>query len=175
MTLITTTSLVWKEIAPRYFELRAGNEILATLRWAKAFGALAFGESNARTVTFKRISLFGPRVRIRDSETNAELALLGQASVDEPEILKLSTGECFLLVPIGESGISFQDTENNTILTLYTTNGAREETVAVNASEKWANMPAFLLLAMLGLYVLELQREDELAATMAATTLLHVS
>src|SRR5262245_2644107 len=47
---------------PRGFELRAGKEGLATLRWQKMLGSLAVGESASGAWSFKRGGFLNPRV-----------------------------------------------------------------------------------------------------------------
>jgi hypothetical protein len=57
------------------YELRAGDEVIATLRWEQAFGTLATAESADGVWTFKREGFFQPRVTIRRSGSETNVAV----------------------------------------------------------------------------------------------------
>lgn len=58
----------------RNFVLKAGQETVASLRWDKASGSLAIGESRGQRWTFKRVGYFHPHVTIRNFGEAAEMA-----------------------------------------------------------------------------------------------------
>jgi hypothetical protein len=57
------------------YELRAGEDILATLRWEKTFGSLAVAESADGTWTFKRSGFLSPKVTVRVPGSESEVAV----------------------------------------------------------------------------------------------------
>jgi hypothetical protein len=59
----------------REYELRAGDEVLATLRWQKTFGSLALAEAADGTWTFKRSGFLRPKVTVRAPGSEAEVAV----------------------------------------------------------------------------------------------------
>ncbi len=172
---INATLLAWVEVTPRHFELQAEGEVIATLRWPKPTRSVALGDSSTGLLIFKQISRFGPRVRVRDADSGADVATLGITSPEKPNSLALATGETFNLKPADNDGITIQDASGNTVLTLRGDCYSSPCTVRVTRGPLWKSSPTIILLTMLGLYVLELQAEDDLVATLAATTLLNVN
>lgn len=172
---INATLLAWVEVTPRHFELQAEGEVIATLRWPKPIRSVALGDSSTGLLIFKQISRFGPRVRVRDADSGADVAALGVASPEKPNNLTLATGETFNLKPADNDGITIQDPSGDTVLTLRGDCYSSPCTVRVIRGTAWKTSDTSLLLIMLGLYVLELQSEEDLAATLAATTLLNVN
>jgi hypothetical protein len=55
------------------FELRAGDEVVATLSWQRA--SLAAGQTSAHEWTFKREGFWHPRITVRTPGSDANLAL----------------------------------------------------------------------------------------------------
>jgi len=60
----------------REFELRAGEDVLATLRWQKTFGSLALAESPGGAWTFKRSGFLTPTVSVRAQGSESTVAVL---------------------------------------------------------------------------------------------------
>src|SRR5262245_22372961 len=58
----------------RDFELRDGEEIVATLEFRSAFGSLATAETAEGSWTFKRVGFWKTRVTICESGSEAEIA-----------------------------------------------------------------------------------------------------
>ncbi|OPY25804.1 MAG: hypothetical protein A4E28_02943 [Methanocella sp. PtaU1.Bin125] len=70
-------SLRWVQphAGKRFFELRAGDDAVATLSWEKAFGTLATAQTADRTWTFKRVGVFNTRITVRSPGSDADLAV----------------------------------------------------------------------------------------------------
>jgi hypothetical protein len=176
MTVLSETNdtlLAWVEVTPRHFELRADNEVVATLRWPKPFRSVALGDSPNGLFIFKQLSRFGLYVRVRDADSGADVATLGSSSLEKPNRLTLSTGESFCLQPL-EAGLIIQDVNGQTVLTLRDDCYSSPCTVRVTRGPFWKSPPTVILLSMMALYALELQADEDIAATLAATTLLNV-
>ncbi len=59
----------------RTYELRAGNDVVATLRWQKAGGSLALGESAEGKWSFERTGFFSPKFTVRPAGTESAIAV----------------------------------------------------------------------------------------------------
>jgi hypothetical protein len=71
------TNLQWAQpqAKTRFFELRSGNEVVATLSWEKLFGTLATAQTVEKTWTFKRVGFFNARVTVRSPGSEADIAM----------------------------------------------------------------------------------------------------
>ena len=67
--------LKWAEVSARQHELRAGDELVATLGLQSRFGTLAKAESGDGCFTFKRVGFWQSRASIRACDSEAEVAL----------------------------------------------------------------------------------------------------
>src|SRR6185436_3064756 len=56
------------------YELRAGDEVAARLRFRSAFGSFATGESADGCWTFKRVGFFQTRITIRECGEETDIA-----------------------------------------------------------------------------------------------------
>src|SRR5438445_8993602 len=85
-------SLKWTQPSAfqREYELRAGDDLLATLRWQKTFGSLAVAASADGTWTFKRSGFLSPKVIVRVPGSESDVAVLqpswrGEGMLQGPE------------------------------------------------------------------------------------------
>jgi hypothetical protein len=69
-------SLTWVQPQPiqREYELRAGQVLIASLRWQKPSGSLALAQAADGAWTFKRTGFFSPQVTVRVPGAEANLA-----------------------------------------------------------------------------------------------------
>jgi hypothetical protein len=74
------------------FELRAGTERLAVLRWVRSWGSEAEVETSFGTWHFHREGAFRHRITVTDVSTNMELAVVAQPRISKGE-LTLPNGE----------------------------------------------------------------------------------
>jgi hypothetical protein len=68
-------SLKWEQSGKLASRLVADGQTIATLSWAKSWGSLATGESAEGEWTFKRIGFLRPRVTVRETGSDADLAV----------------------------------------------------------------------------------------------------
>lgn len=68
--------LAWRRphASRQEYELRAGDEVVATLRWQKSAGSLALAETSDGQWTFKRQGFWHPRITARLQGTEHEVA-----------------------------------------------------------------------------------------------------
>ena len=59
--------LIWRQPSAMklHYELRAGDEVLATLQWKNAWGTLATARTAEGEWTFKRSGFWQPRIEVR--------------------------------------------------------------------------------------------------------------
>jgi hypothetical protein len=90
--------LAWVEPkrGPNWYELHADDEVVATLRWEKTFRRPAIAESAEGCWTFERSGLIRPRVSVRVTGSESELATL---SLSGSRLLEFSNGRRFEWVP----------------------------------------------------------------------------
>ena len=71
------TPLYWVQpkTFERWFELRAGDQVVATLGWETSCGTLARGTTADGSWTFKRVGFLNPRVTVRQSRSEVDLAV----------------------------------------------------------------------------------------------------
>jgi len=71
-----TAPLAWQaERGGRAFELRSGDQVVATLAFEKTFGSLATGRTAVGAWTFKRAGFLQPRVTVREAGAELDLAV----------------------------------------------------------------------------------------------------
>jgi hypothetical protein len=59
----------------RCYELRSGDDVVATLAWEKMFGTLATAQTADSTWTFKRVGFFNARVTVRSPGSEVDEAV----------------------------------------------------------------------------------------------------
>jgi hypothetical protein len=72
----TAGGLYWvqPERFARWFELRTEGQLVATLGWETSCGTLARGEAASGSWTLKRVGFLNPRVTVRESGSEVDLA-----------------------------------------------------------------------------------------------------
>jgi len=59
----------------RTYELRLGDDVVASLRWQKPSGSLALGEAADGIWSFKRVGFFSPKVTVRTAGPESDIAV----------------------------------------------------------------------------------------------------
>lgn len=160
----------------RYFELRAGEDHLATLAFRSAFGSLANADTAGGSWTFKRVGFFNPRITVRSAGSEADLAVY-QPKFWGDGILRFRDGLSFSwnTANFWATEWAFKDEAGNSILVFKSgiekgklsdafKTQARIEIQPVLTPRQW--LP---LLAALGMYLLILRQEEIAAATVATS------
>ncbi len=72
-----SAELTWRQprSLTRDYELRSGDDLMATLRWQKKFGSLALGETSDSQWTFKRVGFLSARVTVRVAGSESNIAV----------------------------------------------------------------------------------------------------
>lgn len=161
--------LVWTPVKGRLFELRAGSEVLAALRWEKMVGSLATGQAADGSWTFKRGGFLRPYVTVRVAQSAADLAVLHHGARGEGR-LQFGDGRWFFWKPThrrrGE--MAFADGQDKTLICFRPAGSLVKFEVEVQIAPAALRLPELSLLALLGFYRLALQHDEEAAAIAAA-------
>jgi hypothetical protein len=190
-------ALVWQQPSAlkNEFALRAGDEIVATLRWQKALGSLALAETAAGSWTFKRAGFWQPRVTARPADAERDIATFKPDSWSGGGALTVEAGRVFRLVSTSfwRGEWAWQDADGaplvrfasrgslktEALVTLTPAAAALPETAQLDdlyrplppeaQAPPSVALPELPLLVTLGWYLLVLAAQDAAAAAAAAT------
>lgn len=162
--------LVWTQPSARHrhYELRAGDETVATLDWQKSLGSLALATTADGEWTFKRAGFWHPRVTARPAGTETEVASF-EAGWTGDGTLRLEGGETFAWKPgnFWQTRWGWHDAAGSLLV------GFRQRTSLLKTEgvvEIEAGAPASLaLLLCLGWYLVVLSEDDSAASAAGAS------
>ena len=156
----------------RQFELNCGDTLLATIEFASAFGSLALAVCSQGRWTFKRMGFFNTRVVVRREGEELDLGVYRPRWTNAEGAFEMNRGASYTwktanfwatrylwLAPSGMELVTYRSGVLKSKLSDTFKNQARME-VAPGGSLV-SELP---LLALLGFYLIELQREDSAAA-----------
>ncbi|MBN1933859.1 MAG: hypothetical protein JW934_04290 [Anaerolineae bacterium] len=131
------------------YELRAGDEPVATLRFRSAFGTLATAESADGCWTFKRVGCFQNRVTARTCDSETDLATFNNNT--------WKNGGTLILV----DGCEFPVTSNF----WQTKWGLSHQSAEVNVLPAGEDLPELPWMILLGWYLAVMMHTDAIAAS----------
>jgi hypothetical protein len=161
--------LLWMQPAARKrdHELRAGDDVVATLRFQR--GSLADAEADNRHWTFKRQGFWHPRVTVRVAGSDADIALFhphwasgGTLEFADGQTLKLSSANFW------QSEWVWLD-KDQPVVHFKGRHGIVKAKGAVEIQAGAANRTDLALLVLLGWYLILLHADDAAAASGAAS------
>lgn len=142
------------------YELRAGEERIATLRFRNLFGSRATGESAEGCWTFQRGGFFRTRVAVRRCDDATDLATFrsdrwrGGGTLTLPDGRRLRATTNFWY-----SRLQFQDEAGQTLL-VFDTKGALRLRATVTIGPAAATLHDLPWLLMLGCYLVVIMHRD---------------
>lgn len=141
------------------FELRDAKDCFATLEWPHVSGAHAHGRVAEGGWDIRRLSLFGPYIRIATLAGGAEVAHFGKASLDDPAQVKFRDDSIYLWRPlVTVEGMSFETPEGKPVVDFRPRLVSEQHFTNVSVYQWVDHLPQLLLL---GWYILEMEyRED---------------
>lgn len=164
--------LIWESsrAAKRTYELRSGEQVLATLAQPSAWNQRRVGSSDEGTFTLARVGFFKQRIVITDVSSGAELVSMPPSGWSRKATLTLSDGRTYLWRKSGFWGNTWAwlDIEERPLMTLRQS-GAFRVRCAVTIEPSAATDPHLALLAQLGWFQMLLAQADAAAAASAAT------
>ena len=147
--------LVWRHpsILKQEYELRAGAETLATLRWPRALGSLAEAEAVKGRWTFKRTGFWKPRATIRIAGSEEDVAIFqpqwtgnGVLGFADGSSSRRWTGTNFL-----RTRFAWEDERGDPLVRLHSRGLRTEAEVALEPDA--LRLPELPLLVIFGLYL----------------------
>jgi len=163
--------LIWTPVRGRFFELRAGSEVLATLKWEKMVGSLATGKTADGSWTLKRGGFLRPYVTVRVAEAEADLAVLRHGARGEGR-LQFSDGRGAFWRPTHQrrGEMAFADSSGTWLICFRPISKLFKFEVDVEIAPTALGLSELSLLALVGFYRLALQHDEDAAAAAAAAT-----
>ena len=160
-------TLTWAHPHPfqSQYELRAGDDLLATLRWRSAFGSLADAEAADGHWTFKRVGFLKPSISVRIAGADEDLAAF-RVHWDGAGELVLGDGRRYEWRPANfwHTQWAWTDAAGAPLLHFRPAHLVRQADVEVSPAA--LAVPDLSLLSLLGWYLMVL-RADEAAASVA--------
>jgi hypothetical protein len=162
--------LLWVQPAARRreYELRAGDDVVATLRFQR--GSLADAEAEGEHWTFKRQGFWQPRVTVRVPGSDADVAIFrphwaggGTLEFASGRTTRLSSANFW------QSEWVWQEKDQPLIL-FKGRHGIVKARGAVEIHSGSAGLPDTPLLVLLGWYLILLHADDSSAAAAVAAT-----
>ena len=162
-------TLRWLQVNRRAYDLRAGDETIATLRWRRAAGSLATGESAEGRWTLKRVGFFRTHITVRVEGREADLATMHRSARGESR-LDFADSRSFIWKPTRERRreMGFYTSGGELLLRLMPESRLFRYEASLELGQGRIDPATLALLAIVGWYRSVLQHGDEIAAAAAA-------
>lgn len=154
------------------YELRADNELVATLRFRSSFGSFATGESLDGCWTFKRVGFWQTRATVRPCGADTDIGIFKNNTWSGGGTLELPDGRTFPgTTNFWQTKFGFNNTESGETLIEYKTGGLLQLSATVEIQPNAVSMPELPWMVMLGLYLIVMMQTDATVAgsSVAAT------
>jgi hypothetical protein len=157
--------LLWTPVRGRVFELRAGSDVLAALKWEKMVGSLATGQTADGSWTLKRGGFLRPYVTVRVAQAEADLVVLRHGARGEGR-LQFSNGRCFFWKPTHQrrGEMAFADSSGKWLIGFRPASKLFKFGVEVEIAPTALGLAELSVLTLVGFYRLALQHDEEAAA-----------
>lgn len=154
---------IWEQphALERRYELRAGDETLATLRWQKRLGTLAVAETADARWTFKRAGFWHPRVTVRAEGSDTDLAVFTPGWTGSGT-LNTAAGHTYrwIAANIWQSAWRWSDTADTPLVRFASRQGLTRVSAQVEPTSAGEGLDDLPLLVTLGWYLLILLIDD---------------
>lgn len=152
------------------FELRADEELAATLRFRSSFGTFATAESADGCWTFKRIGFWQSKASIRACGSEEDVALFKNSTWSAGGTLTLRDGQEFRATTnIWRTKLAFE-TEAGEELLRMKTSGILKRSAKVEITPVGRRVPQLPILVLFAWYLAIMLSSDSDAATVAAAS-----
>lgn len=150
----------WREA----YELHAGDDLVATLRFRSAFGSFAAAETADECWTFKRVGFWKTRVTVRLCEAGDDLAIFHNNTWDDGGTLQLADGRRYLAsTNFWQTRYEFQ-TDAGDPLVRFDIDGFFRHSAQVAIEPAALRLVELPLLITLGWYLAVMMHQDSSAA-----------
>src|SRR5262245_50775175 len=156
------TQLQW--VQPNFlkmnYELRAAEELVATLGFRSMLGSFATAESKDGCWTFKRVGFLQTRATIRACVSDLEIATFKNNTWSGGGTLTLSDGRNFLVTTnLWQTHLEIQ-TETGEVLIRLQTTGFWQTSADVNITPSGLDMPELPWMTLFAWYVIVMMQMD---------------
>jgi hypothetical protein len=157
---------VQPRLLDRHYELRRGDEPVATLSFRSAFGSLAIARADGRSWSFKRVGFWKPRATVRVEGEPTDLATFAHDTWKGGGSLRLADGRVLRVTTnMWQSKIEFLGPDEGALFQ-YETEGFFRQEAVLTVMPGLAEMPEMPWLLLFGWYLVVMLHEDS-AATVA--------
>jgi hypothetical protein len=171
------TPLYWVQpkAFERWFELRAGDQVIATLEWETSCGTLARGSAPDGSWTFKRVGFLNPRITVRQSGSEVDIAVFWPRLMGDGT-LEFASGSAFRWQSTNFWGTDWMFAANDGTPLLALKQGSKEGRLSdlfktqslVEIHPGAGAVPELPLLVLIGWYLMILRQDDAAAGAAAA-------
>ena len=146
------------------YELRADDELIATLRFRSSFGSFATAESADGCWTFKRVGFWHTRVTIRGCGSDVDIAAFKNNTWSGGGTLEFSDGRKMLATTnLWQTNFEFK-TEAGETLVRFNIGGLVHLSATVEIDPGASGLPELPLIVMLGWYLAVMMYMDSAAS-----------
>ena len=168
---LTSQGLRWEQ--PRVFkmeyELRAGAELAATLKFRSSFGSFATGESADGCWTFKRVGFWQTKATVRLCESDSDIATFKNNTWSGGGTLELSDRRTFpATTNLWQTKFGFNNESGETLIE-FTSVGLLHLSSTVEIHPVAVNLAELPWMVMLGWYLVVMMHRDAAVVVVAAT------
>ena len=161
--------LAWEQPSAlkMHYELRAGSEVVSTLRFRSSFGSFATAESDDGCWTFKRVGFWQTRATVRPCGSDDDIASFKNNTWSGGGTLELADGRTFpATTNFWQTKFGFE-TGSGEKLIQFESSGLLHLSVTVEIHPSAIKMQELPLMVMLGCYLIVMMQMD---AAVAAST-----
>lgn len=154
----------------RCYELRAGNEVAATLQFRSLFKSLAIAKSSEACWTFKRMGLLHTRVTVRLCDSSDEVGTFKHNTWRGGGTLEMADGQVFKATTnLWQTKFEFQDASGGSLVQ-FKLQGLLRMKGTVTLAPGASDLAVLPLMAILGWYIIVVIQADAGASASATAT-----
>lgn len=143
------------------YELRAGDAVVATLRFRSELGTLATAESADGCWTFKRVGAFQTHITVRACDTEVDLAVFNNNTWKNGGTLVLTDGRTYpVSTNFWETELDFKSADDAPVLRFKNQWGLRHQSAEVEILPAGEDLPELPWMILLGWYLAVMSQHD---------------
>ena len=166
------SELVWSQPSAfkANYDLHAGTDLIATLRFRSSFGSFATAETAEGSWTFKRIGIWSARITVRLPDADEDLAVFKARTWKGGGTLEFPDGRRVLArTNVWQTRYSLE-TEAGGNLVTFEVGGVFRHSAKVTVDPAAAERTELPLFVTLGWYLAVLMQQDASLASVAAVS-----
>jgi hypothetical protein len=167
------TELRWiqRHALKREFELRSGEDTVASLAFRSAFGSLAAAQADEGSWTFKRVGFWRSHVTVRESGSETDLAVFHNDTWTAGGTLVLADGRSFRAnTNFWMTSFQFTNAADEPLVRFTKLGGMFHLSCDVNVEPAGLKLAELPWLVALGLYLIVKMRDDASGAAASAAS-----